>query len=95
MHLAFKTNNLSLILKLLTLVPAPNLNCLNSEFKTPLAYCSREILKRLNLEEGVAIVDPNSSLKGFDNNGLLQKEQFDKIKEETLAVVGEFAKRVK
>lgn len=43
----------------------------------------------------MAIVDPNSSLKGFDNNGLLQKEQFDKIKEETLEVVGEFAKRVK
>lgn len=59
---------------------------LNSEFKTPLAYCSREVLKRLNLEDGVASVDPNTPSLNFDNNSLMQREQFDKIKEESLEV---------
>jgi hypothetical protein len=37
-------------------------------------------LKRLNLEEGIASVDANSVTLKFDNNNLLQREQYDKIK---------------
>jgi len=37
-------------------------------------------LKRLNLEGGVASVDANLVVLTFDNNSLLQREQYDKIK---------------
>lgn len=74
LHYGFKSNNLNLILKMLTSsVYPPNLNSVNSEYKTPLAYCSREVLKKLNLEDGVTIFDPNALSIGFDNNSLLQK----------------------
>lgn len=94
LHYGFKSNNVNLILKLLTSTGhPPNLNALNSEYKTALAYSSREVLKKLNLEEGVASVDPNASMV-FDNNSLLQKGEFDRIKEQSLEVAGEFGKRV-
>jgi len=42
LHLGFKSNNVTLILKLFTSSNyPPNLNLLNNENKTPLAYCSR------------------------------------------------------
>ncbi len=38
--MAFKSNKTNLILKFLT-ANQPNLNTLNLDFKTPLAFCSR------------------------------------------------------
>jgi hypothetical protein len=53
----FRSNKLFLILKVLAAQNAPNLNCLNLELKTPLAYCSREVLKKLALDEGIVRVN--------------------------------------
>ena len=80
LHFGFKSNNVTLILKLLTSsVYSPDLNVLNNDFKTPLAYCSRDVLKKLNLENGVAIADSNYPSSTFDNNTLLQREEFYKM----------------
>jgi len=40
LHYIFKTNNINLITKCLTAPKTPNLNALNSDNKTPLAYCT-------------------------------------------------------
>ena len=69
LHYIFKTNNVGLIIRCLTSPKTPNLNAVNSEGKTPLAYCSHEVLVTLNLQEGVAIVV--NKLISFDNTALL------------------------
>ena len=79
LHKAFQTSNYSLICKCLTGYHQPDLNVLDDEGKTPLAYCGRKILELLNLENGVVSVEGSSPR--FDNNRLLQKEKFDQVKE--------------
>ena len=69
LHFIFKTNNLNLIIKCLTAPKTPNLNAINRESKTPLAYCAYETLTSLNLHEGVAVVQ--NKMVEFDNNILL------------------------
>ena len=73
--MAFKTNNLNLILKCLaqSKFHEPNLNMVNSCHKTPLAYSSRQILKKLGLDAGVTYIDPKSvnAASMFNNNSLL------------------------
>lgn len=54
----------------------PNLNILNRQNKTALAYCKVDILKRLNLQEGVVYVKNRNKIN-FDNNKLLQKDRID------------------
>ncbi len=70
LHYIFKTNNIQLILRCLTSAKTPNLNALDADNKTPLAYCSGEVLRKLKLEDGVVCVD-GEGVK-FDNNTLLE-----------------------
>ena len=49
---------------------APNLNALDNENKTPLAYCCRKVLEMLGLEDGVVCV-PLGEKQKKDNNALL------------------------
>ena len=66
---------------------SPDLNILNGQGKTALAYASRKVLKKLGLEAGVTFVDPKEGNPySFDNNELLEREQHDKIKEETIEI---------
>jgi ankyrin repeat protein len=44
LHNAFKSSNYAIICKCLTGVYPPNLNALNDEGKTPLAYCCQRVL---------------------------------------------------
>ena len=83
LHKVFQTNNYSLICKCLIGSHQPDLNVLDDEGNTPLAYGSRKMLQMLNLENGVVCVSIASSVR-FDNNKLLQREKFDQIKEEEL-----------
>lgn len=70
LHNAFRSSNYSIICKCLASSPAPNLNALDEEGNTPLAYCFRNVLQMLGLENGVVNVSPGQKLK-FDNNSLL------------------------
>lgn len=56
MHHIFKSNNINLIIRCLCTAKAPNLNAINNEGKTPLAYCTHDVLTRLNLQDGVVLV---------------------------------------
>ena len=69
LHFIFRTNNVGLIIRCLTSPITPNLNAVNNESKTPLAYCSYDVLIQLNLQEGLALVQ--NKLVSFDNNALL------------------------
>jgi hypothetical protein len=57
MHFIFKTNNINLIIRCLCAAKTPNLNAVNNEGKTPLAYCTHDVLTRLNLQDGVVLVE--------------------------------------
>lgn len=78
-------NNFSLIVKCLC-SNSVNLNSLNSENKTPLAYGKRSVLKRLYLEEGVVSVQNRKC--EFDNNCLLKKDRLQEEYEEMLTFKG-------
>lgn len=84
MHYIFKTNNFNLIVRCLSAPKTPDLNAVNNENKTPLAYCSHELLSRLNLEEGVVMVQ-NKKVQ-FDNNALLTKERVSRPRDSELAL---------
>lgn len=49
LHNAFKSSNYSIICKCLSGAVAPNLNALDEDNKTPLAYCCRKVLEMLGL----------------------------------------------
>ena len=82
LHKAFETNSYTIICKCLISSNNPDLNALNKEGKTPLAYCSRKILEKLNLETGVVRVDSVSTSVRFDNNRLLYHDQMDQVIED-------------
>ena len=60
---------MNIITRCLSSLTTPNLNAVNNESKTPLAYCSYEVLAQLNLQEGLAVVV--NKMIPFDNNTLL------------------------
>jgi hypothetical protein len=69
LHHIFKTNNVNLIIRCLCAQKTANLNVVNFENKTPLAYCTYDTLAKLYLQDGVLTVQ-NRKID-FDNNYLL------------------------
>jgi ankyrin repeat protein len=58
LHNAFRSSNYSIICKCLLGAVPPNLNVVDDDGKTPLAYCCRKILEMLGLQDGVVSVVP-------------------------------------
>ncbi|CAD8124267.1 unnamed protein product [Paramecium sonneborni] len=69
MHYIFKSNSIPLIMKFINL--GGDLNKLNHDGLTPVAFCSQETIKKLNLTKMIS-----SSLKkgSFDNHSILNKK---------------------
>ena len=69
MHYIFKSNSLTLIMRFIHL--GGDLNRLNSDGLTPIAFCSQETIKKLNLTHMIS-----SSLKkgSFDNHSILNRK---------------------
>lgn len=58
-----------------------DLNCINDQGQTPLAFCNKYTLKTLDLEKGIVSVNPrNAENLNFDNNKLLFKYKGYEIK---------------
>lgn len=53
LHNAFKSSNYALICNCLSGAYPPNLNAIDDDGKTPLAYCCRKVLQMLGLQSGV------------------------------------------
>lgn len=78
LHNAFRSSNYSIICKCLSSSVPPNLNVLDDELKTPLAYCCRKVLEMLGLQEGVVSILPSQKNKiKFNNNLLLVADEDD------------------
>ena len=73
LHFIFKSNNCYLISKCMCSSANVNLNSLNNEGKTPLAYCSYTILEKLGLTNGIVLVKEN---KVDNDNNELKKCRF-------------------
>lgn len=83
LHKVFQTNDFHIICKCLIGSVKPNLNMVDERGNTPLAYCSRKMLERLNLQSGVVCVATCRNPK-FDNNTLLEVDKFESLREEDL-----------
>lgn len=69
MHYIFKSNSIGLIIKFLN--AGGNLNKLNSEGLTPIAFCSQDVMKKLNLQK---MITSSIGYSNFDNHKILNEK---------------------
>jgi hypothetical protein len=69
MHYVFKSNELPLIIKFINL--KGNLNKTTKDGLTPVAFCSQDVVRKLNLTHMISSALPEGK---FDNHSILNRK---------------------